>query len=352
MTEERALTYRRLGPDTIASLQDCIRRVYGETYPFHWFYDGSSVERLLDEERLVTIIALDDSERVVGTMGMLLASPRNREGDYSAHSIAAMVDEAHRGRDVLMRLGAELFRASEHYALAGLHLYALALHDVVQRHSMEKGAAAITGILPAYFNRDVRVAGFATGGHRIGAVALFQPLFRVAPERSIYLPAPYRDVLRGVYDRLPLFRRFADAAAESRDWYRLPARSQCELSTEPLNHEAKLEVRRVGEDLAERLAALKREKTERELRVLYVDLALDDSAIDAGVETANGAGFCFGALVPERSHTDWLRLQHFEPEDVSLESMVVATDAGKELLRFVRHDKERLEGAGPLLPEN
>jgi hypothetical protein len=108
----------------------------------------------------------------------------------------------------------------------------------------------------------------------------------------------------------------------------------------------------VGEDLAERLAALKREKTERELRVLYVDLALDDTAVAPGVAAANRAGFCFGALLPERSHTDWLRLQSYEPEDVSLESMVVATDAGKELLRFVRHDKERLEGAGPLLPEN
>lgn len=339
-----SVRYELLSPETVEALQECIRRTYGETYPFRWLYDRAAVEMRLREGWLVDAIARASDGRVVGTIGLLLASPHNASGDYTADSLAAMVDPDFRGHDVMLGMGAELYRGFRPYGLAGIHLYALALHDVVQRKSTASGDAQPTGVLPSYFDRDVRVAGFDTGGRRVGAVMLFQPVANVSPRRAMTLPTRYAEPLREIYDRLPLPRDHRSAHDVTRGRSPLAERSACEISVEPANREAKLRVRRTGADLARRFDALIARGVDESLSALYVDLALDDAAIDVGVAAANAAGFSFGALVPERFHTDWLRLQRFDPSEVSLSSMVVAGDAARRLLALVKDDGRRPRG--------
>ena len=110
-----------------------------------------------------------------------------------------MIAPEYRGQGIVARLGSEMVATYRQLGLGGLHLYALALHDLVQNQSQDAGAV-VTGVLPAWFSSNASISGYDYPDTRIGAVTLFMPLAAL-PKRVCYLPAIYRQVLQQLYQR-------------------------------------------------------------------------------------------------------------------------------------------------------
>jgi hypothetical protein len=218
--------------------------------------------------------------------------------------------------------------------IAGLHLYALALHDIVQNQS-QKAGAVVTGILPGWFSRKVKASGYEYPDARIGSVLLYMPLAPL-PKRANYIPEIYSDVLSDTYARLGLDR---DLKVADRKAF-LPAKTSYFVDSKMANKHLRVVIERIGMDLIDVVRQLLPRSAPPEYEVVYLDLPLSDPAVGYAVENARQLRFFYGALMIERCGSDWLRLQRYDRHLVAPEAMKIASEVGVNLLSFILSDSQ------------
>jgi hypothetical protein len=187
-----SLEYKLFCASECELLSSGIRRVYGASYPVPEFYDTDYLSQAIQSNKLHCVVAIDSDEQVVACMSTVL----ERSGDYTADGCALMIAPEYRGQGIVARLGSAMVATYRQLGLGGLHLYALALHDLVQNQSQDAGAV-VTGVLPAWFSKGASISGYGYPDTCIGAVTLFMPL-AAPPKRVCYLPASYRQILEPI----------------------------------------------------------------------------------------------------------------------------------------------------------
>ena len=326
--------YRQLGAGDADLLARGITRVYGGTYPVPEFYDPEWLADAIESGLLHSIVALDDLGDVVGCMSTVLEVA----GDYTADGSALMIAPEFRGQGIVAELGQHSLVIYRQLGLGGLHLYALALHELVQNQSGRAGAV-VTGVLPAWFSRDARVAGYDYPDARIGAVTLYMPLAD-APARNVYLPHAYESVLRARYAELPLERQLHNAVEEGV----LPSETISTLEVKAVNRQLRLVVDRIGEDFPAVISRQLQRISADQFEVFYIDLPLGDPAVGRATGEARDRGFFFGALMVERRGGDRLRLQTYGVDAAAAGHMVLASAQAEQLLEFVLDDQRQVRG--------
>ena len=324
--------YRQLSAADADLLARGITRVYGGTYPVPEFYDAEWLANAIESRRLHSVVALDEAGEVVGCMSTVLEVT----GDYTADGSALMIAPEFRGQGIVAELGQHSLVIYRQLGLSGLHLYALALHDLVQSQSGRAGAV-VTGVLPAWFSREARVAGYDYPDARIGAVMLYMPLSE-SPARTLYLPRDYDAILRNLYSALAL-ERFLQPCAEEGV---LPTATNSTLEIKSTNRQLRLIVDRIGEDFPAVISRHLQRLSPEQFEVFYVDLPLYDPAVHRATVEARDRGFFFGALMIERRGGDRLRLQTYAVDSAAAKHMVLATRQAQELLAFVLEDQRHV----------
>ena len=323
------IQYQLLASSDAALLASAIERVYGSTYPIPEFYDHEYIEREISSGRLHTIVARD-GEQLAGCMSTVL----EEVGDVTADGSALMVAQQYRGQGITAAIGAKMVETYQRLGLCGLHLYALALHDLVQNQSGAAGAI-VTGALPAWFSRRARVSGYDYPDARIGAVCLYMPLGKL-PAREVYLPDIYEDILTGIYSQLTEDREFLRCP----NVLTLPAQSIFSLDEKPLNQQTRLVLEQTGEDLRAILADLLEKVAADSEQVIYLDIPLSDPGCAYAVNAARDLGLFFGALMADRRGCDRLRMQYFAQAAAAPGHMVVATPEARQLLDFILSERD------------
>lgn len=319
-----------LQPSQSELLCEGIQRVYGDTYPIEAFYDANYLRTSMEAGLLHCVAALDAQERVQGCMSTVLEC----EGAITADGSALLVAPEYRSQGVVAKLGHYMADTYQRLGLRGLHLYALGLHDRVQKQSGAAGAV-VTGILPAWFSRKAKAAGYDFPDARIGAVTLLMPLSEL-PKRRVFLPSRYEAILGSLYGSFPFERECVPAVAQ------VPPASytvlQCD--TGALNLQRRLTVQQVGRDLEVILSMQLEQSAANDEEVVYLDIPLCEPLAEYAAQCANRLGFFFGAIMIERDSTDRLRLQRYVKKLAAPEHMVVASMEAQELLAFVLSDQE------------
>ncbi|MEM9255317.1 MAG: hypothetical protein AAGA91_07710 [Pseudomonadota bacterium] len=334
MTEpiSTSLSFHTLSAAQGSLLADGIRRVYGDTYPMTDLYDMDYVRRMINGGLLHTVVAMNGDSEVVGQMSTVL----EEVGDVTADGSALMVDSAYRGLGITQALGEAMLGVYQDCSICGLHLYALAIHQRVQKKSIGAGAA-VTGILPAWFHAKSSIEGYRhPSGYRIGAVPLYMPL-KSLPYRESYIPPVYSEVLTSIYESLEIERKLIPAPD------RLPDSAQTKVTVEdkPSNGHYRLRVDRIGGDFLERLSHVS-DGVSGHREVIYIDLPLADHAISYAVKEARTRGFFFGSLMVDRCGSDRLRLQSYSKHCVMPDAMVIHGPQGENLLELVLEEQRAL----------
>lgn len=309
-------------------LSSCIRNVYGETYPIPDFYDPSYIRDSIEARKLYSVVAINKEGQIVGNLSTIL----EKVGDFTADGSALMVSREYRGQGILWKLGEKMAETYQDQGIAGLHLYALALHDIVQNQSQNAGAV-VTGILPGYFSRKVKASGYEYPDARIGSVTLYMPLAPL-PKRASYIPDVYSGVLSDTYVRLGLDRDLI--AADEKPF--LPAKTSYFIDSKAANKHLRVVIKRIGMDLIDVVRQHLPKLAPPEYEVVYLDLPLSDPAVGYAVENVRQLRFFYGALMIERCGSDWLRLQRYDRHLVAPEAMKIASEVGANLLSFILSD--------------
>ncbi|MBW2243125.1 MAG: hypothetical protein JRH01_14160 [Deltaproteobacteria bacterium] len=290
-------TLRRLVPEDAEKLVSCFERCYGPSYVDGDFYDAKKIRSRLADGRLRSIVAVSESGEIVGHMGL---TARSSEA-VTADAGNTVVDPSSRNQKLAGRLGLRLMDLCREVGLIGFHHYPTTAHPVMQRLAVQAGGVE-TGIMLDYIPAETDYRELSAGqvAQRLAVVVVYQAL-APAPARDVFLPERHRHLLARLYAACDLERTFRDSSPE-------PVRSACDLEVVEFARRGllRIEVRRTGADLVERMAAALRGA---DAELFQLDLPLSDAGVSQAVDAAEASGFFYSALLPEYLEGDVLRLQ-------------------------------------------
>ena len=324
MTRESP-TLRRLDACDAPAVVRCFERCYAGTYPSDAFHDPAELAALVNGGLLRSMIAVTPDGEVVGHMGLRLRAANA----ITAEAGNTVVDPDHRGDHLAARLGLALMQLGIETGLIGTHGYPTTAHPVIQKLEVEGGAIEV-GILFGYIPAETHYIGLDADSttQRLAVVVVYRSL-AAAPTHRVWLPTRHEELLRSLYQRANLQRDIAGPGGP-------PSSTDTHLSAhyEQRRGLLRIEVRSIGSDTYERVV----EGADRVATPLViVDLPLGDPGVQHLTDTLAGAGFFFGALLPEyRADGDVLRLQRPAAE---WPQPRLATEEAKRLLAYIEADR-------------
>ena len=282
----------------------CIRRCYGESHVDASLYDAGRLDAELASRRRHSAVALTPAGEVVGHLGLVIRHP----GDNTADAGLTMVDPRFRGRGLAHRLALELGRLAVELGLVGLHDYPVTVHGGTQRLATDRALAV--GFLLDNMPADVAFHDMATAGSTAPTPSLVRYMgLRRAPERRVYLPAPYESLARSLYEAggLPRHMEAGGAGGAGGPGSRPSSGLEVDVERHERRNVVKLTLRSSGDPGRPLADALEAESAAA--AATQIDLPLSDPRTPEAVMHLRSLGFFFGALLPEFREGDVLRMQ-------------------------------------------
>jgi hypothetical protein len=192
--------------------------------------------------------------------------------------------------------------------LSGVFGEAVTVHDISQRvnhHFDMVSTAMLLGLFPP--ERFKSLSDEFT--QPITIIIDFRPL---VPYETVtaYLPAPYADLLRQIYDVLGADALEVPPASTTTPRDQLPATTEMDARIRYDYGHVVFVVETAGQDLTDQVQQAIDDLEDENMSVACVDLALNDPATPAATELLREHGFVFAGLMPRfHQKRDYLRLQ-------------------------------------------
>jgi hypothetical protein len=324
------VTFRFLGPDEGTVLTGAIEAAYGQTYDVRWVYDPAEVGARIAAGTYVSCIAESPAGELLCHMGMSLAAA----GDAVGHSGQAVTLPVARGQHLFTRTKRYLMDWARERGLAGMYSEATAAHPYSQKANIELGAhetGFLLGWIPASVSNDA-----AADQRGRQSAALFYTKLNDGHRRSVYAPERHRGIVARTLELCELQGTLDEPPAEAE----LPARSEIHVEVDGDHNLALLTVPAPGADLEQAIAAERHHLFHRAgLDAIYVDLPLDTPATALVADHLERLGVSYAGIFPNRrADGDVLRMQSLHRVRVKADGVAVASDHGRELLRYVLAD--------------
>jgi serine/threonine-protein kinase RsbW len=321
---DSAVHIRVAQPEDAQGLVDLVRRAYGDSYDHEWAYRPDELRRRWQARETVSVVGLAPEGDVVGH----LAANFDRPASTVAESGQAVVDPRYRGHHIFESIKRWLAGWAEQEGLFGLFSEATAVHPYSQRGNLTLGAhemGFMVGYIPS--GVDYKAITGEAAAHRATA-ALMYLRTNPEPERTVHVPAVYRDLVMPVYRESAMRRRAGDGTGATST-----EQSVIHLRRDREHNAAQLHCKEAGSDIhavvARHLVALKADGVD----CVYLDLPLADPDVFVHGADLDGLGFGFSCILPElREDGDVLRLQHLNGVDPHPEEIATASEFGHTLL--------------------
>ena len=311
---------------------DLYRAVYGDHFPIKEMYDPEFIVKQQEEGLMYRVVAVDASEKVLAHHAMYRLAETYR-GLYEAGQ--GMVDPEYRGKgfsNVLQEyIGKQLAMAVGVEEFWG---------ESVTNHVKMQKAALFVGVKESGIELEVMPAASyiaeKSAAGRVGAVVCFMTI-KEKPH-TVYLPAPYAELLQRIYENGKRDRTFAEGAQALPEGVRS---RHVDTFIAPAGV-LRVSLFEAGKDMAEAMAGLVKKYTAEGAVVLQVLLPLDKPWSGAATEVLNRQGFFFSALIPRWFDADALMMQKLV-HPTNYDDMKIHSDFAREMLRFIMGDRARVE---------
>lgn len=311
---------------------DLYRAVYGDHFPIKEMYDPKFIIRQQEEGLMYRVVAVDASDKVLAHHAMYRLAETYR-GLYEAGQ--GMVYPEHRGKgfsnvlqEYIARTLAAAVRVEEFWG------------ESVTNHVMMQKAALNVGVKESGIELEVMPAesyqAEKSAPGRVGAVVCF--LVVKEKPQTIFLPDPYAQLLKKIYENGKRNRKFAAGVQV------LPEGVRSRYTDTFISSAGVLRISlfEAGKDLSDVMTGLVKKYTASGAVVLQVLLPLDKPWSGAATEALNRQGFFFSALVPRWFDGDALMLQKLI-HPTNYDEMKIHSDFAKEMLKFVIDDRIRVK---------
>ena len=325
-----AVRIRLLEASEGAVLTAAVRAAYGDTYDAHWVYDPEEIARRIAQGHLVSCVAVDRDGSLLSHIGLNRHSPHDEVG----HAGQAVTMPAARGRHLFTAVKRHLAGWAESHGMVGIYSEATAAHPYSQAANVALGAHE-TGFLLGWIPGTVRNDAALAAAPRRQSAALFYLRMRPGHTRPVYAPAPHREMVHQIITTCALRGRLADPPRE----VRLPAHTRLHTVVDRPHNTARLTVRVLGADLTGVVERARTRLFGDGVDALYLDLPLEVPATALVAGHLSDLGVSFSGIFPNaHADGDVLRMQSLHNLNVTADDVAVASEHGRQLLRYVLDD--------------
>ena len=305
----------------------CFLEVYGHHYVHSEVFSTRRYWDKVESGELVPAVARDGDGQVIGHVAL-----EREPGARVAERGEAVVLPAHRGHGLLERMTARLSEEAVAHDLDGIYAEPLTIHTLSQRNDQRAGmpvCAVLLGANPERFRP--KGVPCPTAGQRQSYLRTFRFTQPPAP-RTIYAPAPYREILFKLYAGLGVTVSLA-APTQA-----VALESQCKIKVSDRGY-GTISFARIGPHAAIELAQALRDVQALGARSVQFSAPVGDPGLPHLTQYARDLGFFFCGLGPAFAEgTDTFLLQLLsEPLDIG--KLQILTDLAKELVAFIDHDR-------------
>lgn len=310
-----------------AAIARCFLEVYGHHYVHADVFSPRRYWAKVESGDLIPVVARGDDGGVIGHLAL-----ERESGSLVAERGEAVVLPAYRGHHLLESMTERLSVEAPKRGLHGIYAEPLTVHTFSQRNDERAGmpvCAVLLGANPESFRpKDIACP---TAGQRQSYLRTFR-FVQPPAARTIQAPAPYRDMLLGIYESLgvPVSVAAASGAAfaESRTDIRVNDRGYGVIQFD-----------RIGPNCAIELEQALRDVRALGARSVQLSAPIADPGLAHLTDAARGLGFFFCGLAPAFADGADLFLLQLLSEPLDTAKLQLFTDRAKELVAFIDHDR-------------
>ncbi|MDI9571294.1 MAG: hypothetical protein QM278_11390 [Pseudomonadota bacterium] len=312
------------------------RSVYGEGYPVRTFYEPEELAAAVGEGRIYSIVARGPEGKIIGATHLFRHASAKNLYEWGA----GLVLKEWRNAGVNQYLTDFLHRR---FIPDKRHIEELFGEAICNHVHLQKACDASryleTGIEAALMPAEA-YANEADDPGRVATLCVFRCFIPKA--HRIFLPREYEDILRRIYARLD-DRRELRLSALPEETAPSDATTEAELQIYESAGVARMTFSSSGRDFSARIEELEGRAKERNAVVFQAFLNLTQPWVGGSVDILRRRGYFFGAALPRWFDGDGLLMQKLDcPPD--FDRIVLWSDFARELLEFIRKDREETAG--------
>ena len=311
-------------------------RTYGYTVAYApVVYEPERLAELVESGQHLATVAEAPDGRIVGHLASEIQHPDATTGKIGLLA----VDPLYRRHNLSMRMGfAHIARLLE-LGFVGQYTEAVTVHLGSQKAALRGGGHEV-GLLLAAQSNELDFKGFESDANTRKAVVLFYGSFGNTPEREVYAPPTYGEVVRRIYNEGKIARTVHAEYPRDVDVSDITTRFRLRLG-----HQTGLAwvyVETYGHDFLPSLQAQIDQLRMNRFEQILVVLPMADPLTQFFGSGLQEIGLSFSGIYPEYEDGDVLVLQSLNNVEVRPEEIQVASDMGRFLLDFVLKDYEEV----------
>jgi hypothetical protein len=324
-------TVRRFAPADAPGVARLFELIYGATYYPPDLYEPLQIIQLNADEKLVSVLALDATEEVVGHYAL----ERPHLGTVAEASDAVVRPDC-RHHHLMEEMRLVLRQEAERLGLTGLVGYPVTNHVFSQKAEEHIGAhpcGVALGLWPNSFHNMPEPLP-----QRMSFVIYFRYLRR--PERVVHVATRHHEVCERICRKHGVTVEVCEAA---------PAEGTGQLGLEhaPEVQTGTIRVHRVGADTAAAVRAAREKLCDGfGARALTLELPLSQPGTAEVCRAAESDGFFFSGLGPAFAGDGDMLLLQFLAEDLDLSLIQIDSPFAQELLGYVGQEWQRARKPG------
>ena len=329
MTNDITPEIRPLKIEDIPQLIECIKRCYGESYPFHEMYDPAALQKMVEDKLMYSVVAQHPDGHLIGHCALTFDGAHNT----SPEAGKMVVDPDFRGHHIAEAMAKIRIDIAKELDLVGFWTDFVTNHPYSQDEMIAFGAQETGVLLGAAPSREM--AGLQNfTDTRMSFLSCYLPLKEQI--NTIYLPKNHIDFVSDLAKRVNVNRVIAESSATGK------GKSEYSVSVNPATQMANIKVQHIGEDFSSTIGAELAKLEAQNLAFTMLSLPISQEAAAFAFTQLEGMGFFWGAWLPNYSaQGDFLRLQKLH-ESVNVDEIICARAQGEDIKKYVVSEWKRV----------
>jgi len=329
MTNDITPEIRRLKIEDIPQLINCIKRCYGESYPFHEMYDPAALQKMVEDQLMYSVVAQHPDGHLIGHCALTFDSTHNT----SPEAGKMVVDPDFRGHHIAEAMAKMRIDIAKDLNLVGFWTDCVTNHPYSQDEMIAFGAQETGVLLGAAPSREM--AGLQNfTDTRMSFLSCYLPLKEQV--NTIYLPENHIDFVSDLAKRIQVNRIIAKSNAIGN------GQSEYSVTVNPATQMANIKVQHIGEDFSSIISNELTQLESQNLAFIMLNLPISQEASALAFSQLEQLGFFWGAWLPNYSaQGDYLRLQKLHAS-INVDEIICAREQGENIKKYVISEWQRV----------
>jgi len=313
----------------IPQLIDCVKRCYGDSYPFHEMYDPVALQKMVDDKHMHSVVAQHPDGHLIGHCALTFDGTNNTTPEAGK----MIVDPDFRGHHIAEAMAKKRIEIAQELDLVGFWTDCVTNHPYSQDEMIAFGAQETGVLLGAAPSREM--AGLQNfTDTRMSFLSYYLPLKEQV--NTIYLPKNHIDFVSDLAKKIKVNRQIAQSSVLGSD------KSEYIVTVNPETQMANIKVQHIGEDFSSAISSELEKLEPQNLAFTMLNLPISQAAAALAFSQLEEMGFFWGAWLPNYSaQGDVLRLQKLH-ESVNVDEIICARAQGEDMKKYVISEWNRV----------